>query len=71
MGSLVLSRLTSYFSNRVQFVNVAGCFSQPHAMTSGIVQGGLHGFIPFLIYIYGVFSVIRRGIPNSFARCMK
>ena len=60
MEGSVLAWLTSYFSGRVQAVNINGCTSEPQPLQTGMPQGSVLGPFSFPQYTAPSFDIVKR-----------
>ena len=60
MEGSVLAWLTSYFSGRVQAVNISGCTSEPQLLQTGMLQGSVLGPFSFPQYMAPLFDIVKR-----------
>ena len=60
MEGSVLAWLTSYFSGRVQAVNINRCTSEPQPLLTGMPQGSVLGPFSFPQYTAPLFDIVKR-----------
>ena len=60
IGGSVLSVLTQFLSNRLQFVLVDGYHSKLLNVVSGVPQGSVFGPLLFLLYTSELFSILEK-----------
>ena len=62
-----LKFMSSYLSNRYQYVNINGCKSTENLINTGVPQGSILGPLLFIIYINDIPSVISKSCINIYA----